>query len=123
MASRRTRCQSGESWHFFEQQISYPITQIGTDYFDDIELNKYTVLIIPEGSYKMIEDEQLNRIANWVNKGGKLIVIGEGLNAFAEKKGYGLKSYANENEKNDAEKKEKLLKEKELLRRYEHAER
>ncbi len=114
---------AGETWHFFEQQIHYPITQIGTDYFDDIDLNKYTVLIIPEGSYKMMEDQQLTRIMNWVSKGGKLIIMGEALNAFVEKKGYGLKRYASENEKNDAEKKEKLQKEKELLRRYEDAER
>ena len=45
---------AGEIWHFFEQQIRYPITQIGTDYFDEIELAKYTVLVVPEGSYKIL---------------------------------------------------------------------
>ena len=72
----------GEIWHFFEQQIRYPITQIGTDYFDEIELGKYTVLIVPEGSYKILNDDEVNRISAWVSKGGKLIVIGNGLNAF-----------------------------------------
>ena len=114
---------AGEIWHFFEQQIRYPITQIGTDYFDDLELGKYTVLIVPDGSYKMLNDEQLNRISAWVSKGGKLIVIGNGLNSFAEKKGFTLKGYVTDAEKNDAEKKEKLAKEKELLTRYEDAER
>ncbi len=114
---------AGEIWHFFEQQIRYPITQIGTDYFDEIELGKYTVLIVPDGSYKMLNDEEVNRISAWVSKGGKLIVIGNGLNAFAEKKGFALKSYVTDAEKNEAEKKEKLAKEKELLTRYEDAER
>ena len=114
---------AGEIWHFFEEQIQYPITQIGTNYFDEIELRNYDVLIIPEGSYKIFDDEQLNQVGSWVSAGGKLIIIGSGLNAFAEKKGYALKTYDNEANKAEAEKKEKLLKEKEILRRYEDTER
>jgi hypothetical protein len=114
---------AGEIWHFFEQQIHYPITQIGTRYFDDIELANYNVFIIPEGSYKMLDDDVLSKVGSWVERGGKLIVIGSGLKAFAEKKGYGLRYYATDTEKTEAEKKEKLQQEKELLRRYEDAER
>jgi hypothetical protein len=114
---------AGEIWHFFEEQIRYPITQIGTDYFDEIELRQYDVLVVPEGSYKIFDDERLNRIGVWVSAGGKLIVIGSGLNAFAEKKGYALKNYGSEANKIEAEKKEKQLKEKEVLKRYEDTER
>ena len=114
---------AGEIWHFFEQQINYPITQIGTNYFNDIKLEKYDVLIVPEGSYKIIDEAQLGRIGSWVTKGGKLIVIGNGLKAFSEQKGYLLKSYATESEKLDAERKEKQLKEKSILKRYVDAER
>ncbi len=114
---------AGEIWHFFEEQIKYPITQIGTDYFNEVELKNYDLLIIPEGSYKVFDDEQFNRVTSWVSAGGKLIVIGSGLNVFAEKKGYALKAYGTEANKADAEKKEKLLKEKEILRRYEDTER
>ena len=113
----------GEIWHFFEEQIRYPITHIGSDYFNDIELTQYNVLIIPEGFYRMFNDEQLNRIGTWVSAGGKLIVIGSGLNAFAEKKGYILKKYGSEANKSEAEKKEKLLKDQEALKRYEDTER
>jgi hypothetical protein len=114
---------AGEIWHFFEQQIHYPITQIGTDDFNDTALGKYTVLVMPEGSYKILNDDALERIASWVSNGGKLIVIGKGLNAFADKKNFALKNYATEVEKNEAERKEKLAKEAELLTRYEDAER
>jgi hypothetical protein len=114
---------AGEVWHFFEEQIQYPITQIGTDYFHEVELRNYDVLIIPEGSYKIFDDEQLGKVGSWVSAGGKLVIIGSGLNAFIEKKGFALKNYSNEANKADAEKKEKLLKEKEILRRYEDTER
>jgi hypothetical protein len=114
---------AGEVWHFFEQQIQYPITQIGTDYFDAVDLSKYTVLVVPSGSYKIMNEEELTRINAWVNKGGKLIIIENGLNAFAERKEFGLKSYGTETEKKEVERREKLAKEKELLIRYEDAER
>lgn len=114
---------SGEIWHFFEQQLHYPITQIGTNYFDKVDLAKYNVLIVPEGSYKIFDEQMLDRISSWVNKGGKLIVLGNALKSFAEKKNFGLKGYATETEKNEAEKKERQAKEKELLTRYEDAER
>jgi hypothetical protein len=114
---------AGEIWHFFEEQIRYPITHIGSDYFSEIDLKPYDVLIIPEGAYKIFDDEQLNRIGAWVSAGGKLIVIGGGLNAFAEKKGYILKKYGSEANKSEAEKKEKLLKDQEFLKRYENSER
>jgi hypothetical protein len=114
---------SGEVWHFFEQQIHYPITQIGTSYFNEIKLEKYDVLIVPEGSYKLFDEAQIGRISGWVTKGGKLVVIGNGLKAFSEQKGFSLKNYATEGEKLDAERKEKQLKEKEVLSRYADAER
>lgn len=113
----------GEIWHFFEQQIHYPITQIGTDYFDEIEVSKYSVLVIPNGTYKILQDDVLERISSWVTKGGKLIIISGGLQAFTEKKGFGLKTFSSDIQKIDAERKEKLAKEKEVLTRYEDAER
>jgi hypothetical protein len=114
---------SGEIWHFFEQQIHYPITQLGTDYFKNVDLRKYDVLIVPEGNYRLFDEMVLEQVSTWVSGGGKLIVIANALNAFAEKKGFSLKPYTSDTEKTDAEKKEKDWKEKEALIRYENSER
>ena len=114
---------AGEIWHFFEQQIHYPITQIGTEYFRNVDLKKYDVFIVPEGFYRVLDEAITDQIASWVGGGGRLIVIGNALNAFSEKKGFGIKPYRTEDEKTEAEKKEKELKEKESLARYEDAER
>lgn len=50
-------------------------------------------------------------------------MIANALNSFAEKKGFNLKHYATDDEKSEAERKEKELKEKDNLMRYEEAER
>jgi len=85
-------------WHFFEEQLHYPITQIGTEYFQSIDLNKYDVLVVPEGRYRMFDEGTLERITSWVSGGGRLIVIANALNSFAEKKGFALKAFANDAE-------------------------
>ncbi len=114
---------SGQIWHFFEQELHYPITQIGTDYFRNVDLPEYDVLIVPEGNYRILDEGLLGEISTWVSQGGKLIVVGRGLNAFADKNGFGLRRYANEQEKANAEKREKALEEQSLLNAYGDAER
>jgi hypothetical protein len=114
---------SGEVWHFFEQQIQYPVTQIGSSYFKQADLKSYDVLIIPEGYYTLFDDSMQNKLADWVTAGGRLILIGNANNLFADKPGFGLKKFATEDEKTDAEKKAKELKEKEGMPRYDQTER
>lgn len=113
----------GEVWYFFEQELHYPVTPVSTDYFKSVDLSSYTTLVIPDGSYRVLDDPALEKISEWVNKGGKLIVIANGLSAFAEKKGFSLKLFATDAEKTEAEKKTKEAGQKEILLRYEEAER
>src|SRR5690606_39423256 len=62
----------GEIWHFFEQQLGYPVTSIGTDYFDQVNLEKLDVLILPSGSYSRILDEAgLKKLTSWVREIGR----------------------------------------------------
>ncbi len=94
---------SGEIWHFFEQQIEFPVTLIGSEYFTDTALKEYTVLIVPQGNYKIFDEPMLEKLSNWVKEGGKLILISTAMNSFTDKKRFALQKYASEEEKNEAE--------------------
>ncbi len=113
----------GEIWHFFEQQIHYPVTILGTDYFRIVDLWKYDVFIVPDGGYRLFDEGTISTIERWVNDGGRLIVIAGGASAFAEKKGFGLKEFATDDAKRQAEKADKDQKEKEGPVKYGEAER
>ena len=81
----------GAVWHFFESQLHYPITSIDTDYFSKISLNNYDVLILPEGSYENTLDENiLEKVKDWIRKGGKMIALGKAVNFFSDKDGFAL---------------------------------
>jgi hypothetical protein len=114
---------AGEIWHFFEQELHYPITQIGTEYFKNSAWQRYDVIIVPNGNYRMFDESLLNDLSAWATKGGRLIVIGEGLNAFADRKGFALKKFATDLEKEKAEKAQKDKAASEVLLRYEDSER
>jgi hypothetical protein len=113
----------GEVWHFFEQQIHYPVSVIPTDYFKTVDLTKYTVLIVPDGNYRLFDEGQLAAIEKWVSDGGRLILIANAAAAFADKKGFALKEFMDEDAKKKAEKEDKEQKEKEGPVKYAEAER
>jgi hypothetical protein len=121
--SQTSSLAHGQIWHYFEQQIHYPVTVISTDYFSGIDLSKYNVLIVPDGNYKIFDEGTLSAIERWVSDGGRLILLEKATQAFADKKGFGLKEYADEDARKKAEKEIKDQKEKEGPTIYGEAER
>ncbi len=113
----------GEIWHFFEQNIHYPISVIGTDYIKSIDLWKYNVLIVPDGNYRIFDESLLSMIDRWVGDGGKLVLVAGSNSFFADKKGFGLKEYASDDIKKQVEKADKEQAEKEGPLKYGEAER
>ncbi|WP_179315764.1 M14 metallopeptidase family protein [Winogradskyella undariae] len=81
----------GAIWHFFEQQLHYPLTSINTDDLGITNLDKYNVLIIPNGNYRQVIDEKImEKLKGWVHSGGKVIAIDGALRSFAGKDGFSL---------------------------------
>jgi len=81
----------GEIWHFFEQQLQYPLTSINTNDFSKTNLNKYNVLILPNGNYrKVLSEDNITKLKDWVRSGGKVIAIDGALRSFAGKDGFSL---------------------------------
>ena len=82
----------GEIWHFFEQQLNYPLTVLDSDYFNRVDLDKYDALILPGGYYgNFFKEEQLKRLKEWVSNGGNLIAMGGAIKSIDGEKGFGIK--------------------------------
>ena len=83
----------GALWHFFEQQLHYPLTSINTDNFGRTNLDKYNVLIMPSGYYgSVLNKDNMAKLKDWVRSGGKVIAIDVALRSFANKDGFALKT-------------------------------
>ncbi|MES2064656.1 MAG: M14 metallopeptidase family protein [Bacteroidota bacterium] len=78
----------GEVWHFFEQQIGYPINLIRYQDINRIKLADFDVVIMPDGRYNDLSSDNLQ---SWVRDGGKLIAMENAVAALVDKKGFEVK--------------------------------
>lgn len=78
----------GEIWHFFEQQIGYPLTLVRYQDMGRVKLSDFDVIIVPDGNY---QEFPLEKLQNWTKDGGKLIMIEDAITQLADKKGFLIK--------------------------------
>ena len=97
----------GEVWHFFEQQIGYPITLVKYQDLRRTRLSDFDVAIFPDGTYADFPDDKLQ---NWVRDGGKLIAIENAVSQLVDKKGFEIKKKEEKKDDKDGKKKPAIIK-------------
>ena len=81
----------GELWHFFEQELKYPLLRINEKKLLSV-LPEIDVLILPSGDYPSFENfTNGKKIEEWIHDGGKLIALAGALNIFADTDKFSLK--------------------------------
>ena len=87
-----TPASYGEIWHFFEQQLGYPLMQLSENRLNERFLKDLDVLIIPSGYYgSLIDQAGENALAQWVQKGGRIVAVGNAVRSFANHEQFSLK--------------------------------
>lgn len=110
---------AGEIWHFFEQQLEYPITLINQDELGRASWKDIDVLIMPDGFYRFLSDKAAaDQLKAWVEQGGRLIAL-ENAAAQLSRGDWGLKIKEEKKDDKKEEKKDDYT----MLRRYENRER
>jgi hypothetical protein len=111
---------AGEIWHFFEQQLDYPVSLINAEEIGRLAWKNYDVLIMPDGRYKFFTDKSsLDALKNWVQEGGRIVALENAVQQLS-KTDWGLKGKnADDKKEDDKEKKEDYS----ALHRYENRER
>lgn len=113
----------GAIWHFFEKELNYPLVNLELENMGRYDLSKYDVLIMPSTRGGGLSKPALDHVMEWVRAGGRLIAIDGALNAFANKEGFGLKTFDSEEEKKAAEKESSAMEKEERLAPYQEGER
>ena len=68
----------GELWHYFEQNLKFPVTVINTDYLRQIDLTKYDVIVLGSGRYSQFREKFLD----FADQGGKVVAIEGAISTF-----------------------------------------
>lgn len=88
VSGAETSSQSmGEVWHFFEQDLDYPVTMISAEDVANLDINKINTLIFPDGIYSADIGE---KIRDWIKIGGKLILLEDAILSLAGKKPFDI---------------------------------
>jgi len=62
----------GQVWHYFEQEIDYPVTVVTEADLKSVNMHDYNLLIMTDGYYKT-SGPGMKDINEWISKGGRLI--------------------------------------------------
>jgi hypothetical protein len=92
MAGEGTNANAvGSLWHFFEEQLNYPITIVQGNKLNYINWNQTDVIILPGGSLSFLDDKSnTDALREWISKGGKLIALESAVSSLS-KTDWGLK--------------------------------
>jgi hypothetical protein len=89
----------GEVWHYFDQQINYPLTVLRPRELKSINLNPFDVIIYASGDYPELAGEKMQA---WIQAGGKLIVMENAITSVVGKKGFNISLKENQESKSKA---------------------
>lgn len=80
----------GMLWHTLDVDTPIPHTTISLDSFGSADLQKYNVIVLPDGNYTdRIRKREIEKLKVWLNAGGTLVAI-KGASAFLRQKDVGI---------------------------------
>ncbi len=85
----------GEVWHFFDQELNYPVTLLdpNTRAGSNLPFSKLDVLIVPTSfGGNVLRESQMPALREWLRGGGRLILLENATNILADKDGFELKT-------------------------------
>ena len=105
---------AGQVWHFFEQDLRYPLSLVNAENASAMRWSEFDVVIMPEGSYRFLQDKSgQDAFRNWIRQGGRVIALESAVPQLANME-MGMRL------KKDEEGREKV---EDSLKRYENRER
>jgi hypothetical protein len=82
---------AGEIWHFFDQQLDYPISLVNVNDVRRLHWNETDIIILPDGNYNFLNDKAAaDQLKEWVSKGGRIVALESAVSVFAKLE-WGLK--------------------------------
>ena len=96
---------AGELWHFFDQELDFPVTLVNANDLGRVNWNDIDVLVMPDGNYRFLSNkDELEGFKTWINKGGRVVAL-EGAVGQLSKADIGVKQKKSED--GDKDKKDK----------------
>ena len=67
--------EAGEAWYYFDRHVGVPLSMVDTDRLSRVDLTKYSHIVLVDGSYYTLGEQEQQKLSQWVNNGG--VIIGQ----------------------------------------------
>lgn len=92
----------GEVWFHIDKELAYPVSLVNTEDFNRIRWPETDVVIMPEGGYNFLKDNQKAAgLENWIRQGGKLIAMEGAIDELTSQKWITIKKRENPKDTTD----------------------
>jgi hypothetical protein len=71
--------EAGEVWHELDRRVQMPLTRVETNRLGEVNLAKYTAVVLVSGSYEGVLAAGLERLKRYTEGGGTLIAQGSAI--------------------------------------------
>jgi hypothetical protein len=79
----------GDFWFYIERELKYPVMPVRLSRIGGMDLTRYNVLILPNGSpgtmWRMLGEGGASKLKDWVEDGGVIISVGDANSLLARK--------------------------------------
>jgi hypothetical protein len=76
--------EAGEIWHLLDQRMQMPVTLLPLESVSNSNLDRYSVILMADGSYGQLGQSGAAAIKTWVSKGNTLVAKGGALRWLAQ---------------------------------------
>ncbi len=66
---------AGEVWHYMDKEVRTAISQIDVMDFNAMDLNRYTTMILVDGTYGELDESGKAKLKKWIFNGGEVIAM------------------------------------------------
>ncbi|NJN34572.1 MAG: hypothetical protein HC817_10280 [Saprospiraceae bacterium] len=92
----------GQMWHFFERDLNMAVTQLKLTDLGRARIGNFNVICMTDGSYANLDSAKIEKLRQWVADGGRLILIGDAVAAFEDKKGFEITKFVEKRDRDFA---------------------
>lgn len=75
---------AGEVWHLLDHRMKMPVTLVRRSRVDDVDLNRYTHIVLVGGRGSSFPTEMVDKVKAWVRAGGTVVASLDGARWVAE---------------------------------------
>lgn len=65
--------EAGEIWHLLDTRYQVPVTHLQIGKVGSSDLSAYNVLVMPDGNYSALGEDEIQHIRTWIEQGGSLV--------------------------------------------------